>query len=772
MNKLYATLLFLFVSIVTIAQTGTVRGFVFDEESGEPVIFTNVYLDGTTYGSSTDVNGYYTISKVKTGSYTLIVSSIGYEEYREDIVLRSGDILNIKITLKSGAIEMDEVTISAETKERQTRVKMSVTSVSSKEIQLLPSVGGTPDIAQYMQVIPGVVFTGDQGGQLFIRGGSPVQNRVTLDGMTIMQPFHSIGLFSVFDTDVMKNADIYTGGFGAQYGGRISSVLDITTRDGNKKEHSGSVSLSTFGAKVSVEGPLKKQKTNDDGAITYLLSAKTSYLDQSSTIFYPYINDGDGLPFEYNDLFGKVSFGSGNGTKVNLNGFSFNDRVKFNDFSELNWNNWGAGMSFVLVPATSAVLLEGRFNFSNYGIELTEESNDPRRSDISNFSLGLDMKYFIGKNELKYGFDVSGLGTDFSFFNSFGQQLSQTSNTTDIAAYALYKFLLANEKLIINAGFRFIYYSSINHFSPEPRLALKYNISPLFRIKASAGLYSQNLVATNSDRDVVNLFYGYVTSPESLPDDMLTESGDIKTIDKSIQQASHLIAGFEYDINEHLNINIEGYYKYYDQLINANRFKVFNETTPDVPDYLKTDYIVETGTVIGADFIMKYTDRVNFIWVVYSYGKSDRWDGLQSYNPVYDRRHNINIVASRKFGKDKTWEVNARWNFGSGFPFTQTSGFYEGQTLADGINTNITTSNSEALQYLLSDLNTGRLPTYHRLDIGVKKTFEFSKKSRLVIDVSVTNVYDRANVFYVDRFTAEVVNQLPILPALGINYYF
>ena len=169
---------------------------------------------------------------------------------------------------------------------------------------------------------------------------------------------------------------------------------------------------------------------------------------------------------------------------------------------------------------------------------------------------------------------------------------------------------------------------------------------------------------------------------------------------------------------------------------------------------------------------MKYTDRVNFIWVVYSYGKSDRWDGIQSYNPVYDRRHNVNIVASRKFGKTKTWEFNVRWNFGSGFPFTQTAGFYEGQALADGINTDITTSNSEAIDYLLSDLNTGRLPTYHRLDIGVKKTFDFKNKNKLVIDFSVTNVYDRANVFYVDRFTAEVVNQLPILPSLGINFHF
>lgn len=772
MNKIYLFFLFLLISVYSFGQTGTVRGFVIDEESGEPVIFTNVYLDSTNYGSTTDINGYYSISKVKPGIYSLVVVSLGYSEYREEIDITKNGMLNKKIVVKSGAIEMDEVTISAETKERQTRVKMSVTSVSQKEIQLLPSVGGTPDIAQYMQVIPGIVFTGDQGGQLYVRGGSPVQNKVTLDGMIIMQPFHSIGLFSVFDTDVMKNADVFTGGFGAQYGGRISSVLDVTTRDGNKKEHSGNVGISTFGAKLSLEGPIKRPKNDNDGAITYLISAKTSYLDQSSKAIYPYVNDGDGLPFDYTDLYGKISFGSGNGTKFNLNAFSFNDNVNFNDFSKLDWTNWGAGGSFVLVPAMSAVLLEGRFNYSKYSIELNEENFDPRQSDISNFSLGLDMKYFIGKNELRYGFDISGIGTNFIFHNTFGQKLTQKSNTTDVTGYALYKFLLADEKLIINAGFRFIYYSSINYFSSEPRLAVKYNITPLFRVKASAGLYSQNLVATNSDRDVVNLFYGYVTSPESIPDEIENQDGSVDEIKNSIQKASHLIAGFEYDINEHLNINIEGYYKNYNQLINANRFKVFDETNTEVPDYLKTNYLVETGSVVGLDFVLKYTDRVNFIWLVYSYGKSDRWDGQQEYNPVYDRRHNVNIVMSRKFGKTKTWEVNVRWNFGSGFPFTQTGGFYEGQPLADGINTDVTTSNSDAINYLLSDLNKGRLPTYHRLDIGAKKTFNFSGKMRLVIDFSITNVLDRENVFYVDRFTSEVVNQLPILPALGVNFYF
>jgi hypothetical protein len=771
MNKFYLAFLFVLISGFAFSQTGTVRGFVFDDGTGEPVIFTNVYLEGTTYGSSTDINGYYSISKVPPGTYTLVVSSLGYTDFKEEIQIKRDVILDKKVMLSSGAIEIGEVTVSAERQESRSRVQMSVTSVSQKEIQLLPSVGGSPDIAQYMQVIPGIVFTGDQGGQLYIRGGSPVQNKVTLDGMTIMQPFHSIGLYSVFDTEIMKNADVFTGGFGAQYGGRISSVLDITTRDGNKYEHSGNVGINTFGAKVSLEGPLKKPKNDNDGSITYVLSAKNSYLDKSSEIFYPYIDNGN-LPFQYGDIYGKVSFGSANGTKLNLQGFSFNDQVKFNDNSSLKWVNWGAGANFVLVPSTSAVLLEGRFNYSKYKIELDELDYDTRSSIVTNFMLGLDMKYFIAKNELRYGFEISGYGTDFSYFNSFGFAQKQVSNTTDISGYALYRFLVANDKLVFDAGFRFIYYSSIAYISPEPRLGVKYNVTPKFRLKASAGLYSQNLVATNSDRDVVNLFFGYVTSPEEIPSAIINQDGTLTEINKSVQKASHLIAGFEYDLFENISFNVEGYYKNYGQLINANRFKIFDAIDTDKPDYLRADYLVETGTVYGVDFIMKYADRVNFIWIVYSYGKSDRWDGFQEYNPVYDRRNNINIVASRKLGKTKTWEINARWNFGSGFPFTQTAGFYEGQPLNGGINTNITTSNSDVLSYLLAGLNEGRLPSYSRLDIGVKKTFEFSPSMRLVLDFSLTNAYDRQNVFYVDRFTSEIFYQLPILPAVGLNFYF
>jgi hypothetical protein len=203
LNRILSVIVLLFITVTAFSQ-GTIRGFVYDEKSGEPVIFTNVFLKGTTMGSATDVNGFYTITKIPAGSYTLMVTSLGYDTAKASITIKGNELINQKLYIKEAMIQMATFNISAEKTEATTEVKMSVSKVTPKEIQSRPSIGGDPDLAQYLQVLPGVTFTGDQGGQLYIRGGSPVQNKVLLDGMIIYNPFHSIGLFSVFDTDIMK----------------------------------------------------------------------------------------------------------------------------------------------------------------------------------------------------------------------------------------------------------------------------------------------------------------------------------------------------------------------------------------------------------------------------------------------------------------------------------------------------------------------------------------------------------------------------------------
>ena len=340
-----------FMTAVTLAQTGTVKGFVYLKESGEPVLFTTVFLKGTNIGQATDVNGYFSISQIPPGDYTIMVTGMGYDTLQEPITIKGGAILSKKLYLVQSNIKLQEVEVSAEQVARQNETQISVNKIDPVVIKKLPTVGGEPDLAQYLQVLPGVIFTGDQGGQLYIRGGSPVQNKVLLDGMIVYNPFHSIGLFSVFDADIIRNADVYAGGFGAEYGGRISSVMDITTRDGNKKRIAGKVAASPFGAKLLLEGPLKKYKEGSSSTISYVLSAKTSYLPSTSKILYSYI-DPEGLPFSFNDYYGKISFNSNNGSKLNLFGFNFNDKVSYKALQDMNWKSYGGGGNFYWYPKT------------------------------------------------------------------------------------------------------------------------------------------------------------------------------------------------------------------------------------------------------------------------------------------------------------------------------------------------------------------------------------------------------------------------------------
>ncbi len=753
-------------------KTGTVKGFIYNEETGEPEIFTNVYLEGTTFGSATDVNGYYSITKIPPGDYKLTVKSLGFETISESITVEGGRIVNKKLTLKKSQINLKEFEVSAEKQEAKTNVKISVVKATPIDIGHVPTIGGEADIATYMQTLPGVVFTGDQGGQLYIRGGSPIQNKVLLDGMLIYNPFHSIGFFSVFDTDIIRNADIYTGGFGAEHGGRISSVMDITTRDGNKNRIAGKVGASPFLAKALIEGPLKKPEKPGGASSSFLFSGKASYLEQSSKALYTYIDSG-GLPFNFMDLYGKISFNGENGSKFNLFGFNFTDQVKYQAVSDLNWDAFGVGSNFILVPPGSPVLVEGHVAYSDYALSLTEDTLPTRSSDISGFNLGIDFKYFPYDNEIKYGIEVQGFKTNFQFFNSLGKNITQEQNTTELSGYLNYK--IVKGLFVIDPGFRVQYYASLSTFSPEPRLGIKFNANENLRFKVAGGIYSQNLISANSDRDVVNLFYGFLSGPDNLQQSLTLPDGSEKELTHKLQKANHYIAGFEYDITDKININVEGYIKDFTQVTNLNRNKIFEDNPDnfDKPDVLKKDFVVETGDAMGIDFVLKYQSKKLYLWAVYSIGKVNRWDGVMEYSPVFDRRHNVNLVGSYTFGEDREWKVDARWNMGSGLPFTQTQGYYQGVDFSQlGIGGDYTTSNADDVSIVYGDLNGGRLPFYHRLDFNLTRDFEISERSSLEASLGVTNVYNRENVFYFDRVEHERVNQLPIMPSLGLYWSF
>ncbi|HMO38172.1 MAG TPA: carboxypeptidase-like regulatory domain-containing protein [Saprospiraceae bacterium] len=756
------------------AQNGTIRGNVYDKTTGEPILYGSVRLVGTPIGDITDLNGFFSLS-VRPGDYNLVVSYLGYDTASVQVSVQANAVVYQRISLAPASVQLGTVDVSGTREQARSDVQVSKVVVTAQQIKSLPATGGEADIAQYLPVLPGIISSGDQGGQLYIRGGAPIQNKILLDGMTIYNPFHTIGFFSVFETETIRSVDVLTGGFNAEYGGRISAIVDIKTREGNRNKTKGLVSVSPFQAKALVEGPIKKRTPESDGSISYLLTGKHSYLNESSRIFYNYATDttffafasGDtslasiakdiGLPYSYTDLYGKVSFVSDNGSKLNLFGFHYADRFDFVGLAKLDWEAAGGGTNFTIVPQNSNTIMDGAISVTNYSIGLREADGNPRTSSISSYTAGLNFNYFGADNQLTYGFEFTGFNTDFQFRNLFDVTISQRDFTTELAGYFKYKQRLGG--LILEPGFRVHYYASQATVSLEPRLGLKYNITDYLRFKLAGGRYAQNVLSTVNELDIVNFFVGFLAGPEQT----IFEPGTRNPTQDRLQRAWHAIAGLEIDIAKNAMLNIEPYYKGFTQLISLNRNKLSGQDP---------DFQVETGEAYGLDFSFRHETPHTYFWATYSWAFVNRDDGEQVYPTVFDRRHNVNLLATWHFGQNRRWEAGARWNFGTGFPFTQTQGFYQDISFEDISLTDVLTGNFNLGTILSEERNGGRLSAFHRLDVSLKRTFMLAGDSRIEALLSVTNVYNRANVFYVDRQTNNRVNQLPLLPSLGLTVAF
>ena len=754
------------------SHNGTIKGFVYDKKTGEPMIYTNVMVEGGKTGVQTDVNGYFSIN-LPSGSYSLIITAVGYDSSVTSLNLLPDAIVSKKILLSARETELKGVEVSGRKTEKMTHINTGVTTVTPRELKLLPSAGGEPDLAQYLQVIPGVVFTGDQGGQLYIRGGSPSQTGIYLDGVTIYSPFHSIGLFSVFETEAIRNVDVYTAGFGAQYGNRTSAIVDVHTKDGNKNNISGLVSVSPIMSRALIEGPIVKSKKKSGAGITFLVTGKTSYLDQTSKTLYSGFGEPftSGLPYKFSDVYGKVTFSGDNGSKLNLFGFNFDDRASLkNDSTHANiadyhWKATGGGATFVVSPGNSAALIDGKFAYSNYNIGLNQvgtlADTAPRTSQINGFEAAINFTYFLHNySQLKYGVEVSGTHTSLSYYSFAGIATNYERQSTLAALYFLYRHNFGS-KFILEPSVRFQYYSELSKLSPEPRLGLKYNASDAVRLKFATGMYSQNIISTKSDQDIVNLFTGFLLSPdESIRD---AHNNEVKS---NLQTAFHAAGGIEVDVNK-VEFNLEPWVKYFGQVDEFNRNKKYASDP---------NFVAASGLASGIDLSAKYSHQRVYLWAAMgyqnvNYTSTDATGKVQTYPTPFDTRFNANAVASYTLGKKKDWDVSGRFNIHAPFPFTQTQGFYENMGVG-GLASNPLTQNGNMGVLYADQINGGRLSWYHRLDLSVKKRFKLVNKSTLDATFAITNAYNRQNIFFVDRITNDKVYQLPFFPSLNVTWTF
>ncbi|RCL75787.1 MAG: TonB-dependent receptor [Flavobacteriales bacterium] len=779
MKSFLFLILFTFLGSSALTQNLTVRGFVYDQSNGEPMGYEKVKIlttDSTIIaGAITDLNGFFQIPKLKKDKYILKISNLKYESAYQNIDFNNGkNIIDVKfeLVLLQGVQEFEEVKVSAESKTKRTQIEISKLKLSKEGLERIPSYGAENDIVGAFSVTPGVITTGDQGGQLYVRGGTPIQNKILLDGMTIYNPFHSIGFFSVFETELIKNVDIYTGGFEAKYGGRISSIMDITYRDGNRKNFAGKVSASPFLAKMVLEGPMGEKKGDSPRAGSYIFSAKHSLLDYTSKELYGNVNEGNGLPFNFTDLYGKMTFTGDGGSKFSAFAFHNRDSVNYS-VADLNWQSSGGGINFLLVPSSSPIFIRGHVNGSNFETTFAEEAQAPRTSSIGGFDLGFDFSYFLkNEGEMNYGFNINGFNTRYTTYNLAQRIIEDENFTTEIGGY--YNYRRVGKRWVLQIGMRIQAYASLNTISPEPRIGAKYNASEKLRFKFSGGRFSQNFTSASSDKDIVNLFNGLLSAPTNVQDNFVNEFQQTRSIRNGLQYAWHGIAGVEYDLGKNIEVNIEAYYKYFSQLSNINQNKLYEDIAEfdQIDDVFKKDFIIESGQSYGIDFLLKYSKNRLFLWGVYSYGYNTRWDGFIEYFPVFDRRHNINLVGSYSFGAKRDIELNVRWNLGSGLPFTPTAGFFELESFNNGVTSNYVTNNSSSVSTILGEFNSERLPFYHRLDVTLKKQFKFKNKTIMEVVASVTNAYDRNNIFYVNRVTNDEIYQFPFLPSFGMSYKF
>ena len=290
--RLFILLNLSILQFAVFAQSCTFRGFVYDKETGIPLVSAIVTFQSSNQGAYTNEQGLFAIAELKPGKYDSYATNVGYDTVFFSIDAKPDKVISHNFYITSKSKQLNQVYVSADKIRKTKEINISKTTIKPVQLTRIPSVGGEPDLVQYLQVLPGVVFSGDQGGQLYIRGGSPVMNKVLLDGLTVYNPFHSIGLFSVFDSDILKSVDVYSAGFSSEFGGRISAIVDVKTRDGNKNKFSGKVNSSPFNSKILLEGPLKKYKAGESSS-SYIVSNKNSNINKSATIFYP--NDNEAI---------------------------------------------------------------------------------------------------------------------------------------------------------------------------------------------------------------------------------------------------------------------------------------------------------------------------------------------------------------------------------------------------------------------------------------------------------------------------------------------
>ena len=737
MNKLLRSLSLSILLFCLTAQAlpPTINGFITDSSSGEGLIGANVYLDDFPIGISTNEQGYYVLHPIPPGKHTLKVSFIGYKTFSQLIEFKEGEKKFLNIALIPEAIEGEEVVVSAESAATAREIQISQVELSAKNVRDAPQLGEA-DLFRTLQALPGVIAESDFSTGLVVRGGNTDQNLIMLDGITVYNPSHMGGLFSNFLLDATKDALFIKGGFPAEYGGRMSSVLNVISKSGNSKRYTGSVGISLLSSRLSMEIPT--------GNGSLLLAGRRTYFDQVLRAM------NKEFPYYFYDFQGSFYRDLSPYDRLSISGYFGNDVLDWDRLNfKLNWGNRTISSNWrhVFSPQLFSNFMVAGSQFQT-NVLLGGDQGVNSNNDVVDYTISGDLSYLhSGDHIYKFGFEVKKLTFKYQdkYDNRTLFRLKQTP--TEIAAYFQNDWKI-NSSWIIKPGLRVSYFSKIkNSFYLEPRFAMKYKLRDGEYLTYATGLYRQFIFTVQDEYNptIINSWFA---------------------IDKTVPtgRSIHNIIGYERELWSTTSLEIEFYHKTLDNMLTYREKR--SSVDEELGDEIKANelFVPTNGYSYGLEFFLhkKYGHLAG--WLGYTLNWAKKTLEGDTYYASFDRRHNIDFVMSYDLGRN--WRFGVRFNYGSGFPYTRVIGSYQER---DG---DLTTR-----RLIYGQRNRFRYAAYHRLDLSMTKYFKWLGME-WQFDIQTVNVYNRENVFLYewdfDENPAEqtVIPMLPLIPTIGISTNF
>ncbi len=723
-------------------MAATIHGFVREKATREPIILGNVWIKDSNLGTTTNIKGYYVLPSLPAGDYEICFRYIGYKTHIEKISIQRDTDLELNVFLEVEPIVLQEAIVVAERDRSDLDINPGQILVPATQLRSAPQIA-EPDLFRTVQMLPGVATLSDFSAALYVRGGSPDQNLILLDQIDVYNPNHLFGFFSSFNTDAIKSVELLKGGFPAMYGGRLSSVLNVVNKEGDREQFRGVARLSLLSSTATLEGPWKFG--------SWMISGRRTYLDLAAKLV------DFNLPYYFYDGHAKINFDIDKNNQASLSFYAGNDKLNLSQSDTdilLDWGNRTFSAQWMHLLSSKLfshfVLAGSRFD-SDSGVKFDDISFgiSNRITDLAikgwlTFSLTIRHAIDFGFETKKLHFELKNKIAEFDYFKSFAGN-----------SFAL--FCQDNLKLthsdIIQAGVRFDYYSDGNYARLSPRFSFQHSISPRINMTLSYGHFVQFL----------NLVYqeGLSFADMWFPVDETFRPG----------QADHFILGFNYDDLRTISINFEAYYKRYAN-ISEYRFRVAEEQGTDRNfDRVTASDIFLSGraTAYGADIYLRNQLWGFTGWLGYSFNwvqkQVNGYNFDQPYYPEYDRRHTITAIEEYRF--NQKWSMNVALKFGTGQPYTEASARYQ------ALNPN----GSSYHRTLEGKKNNFRLPPYWRFDIGLThhRTI-FGLKTELFLQAvnlfNFKNVWFRYYDFDTNPATRREFYMLPRIPTLGCSVIF